>query len=297
MKCTGLLSPLLRIAGGLRWPKLAALCVAGNLAGCALPDVSDMKHLPKKQEAVVDGQKLAYGIAGKGTPTIVLISGAGGPMIGWYKLHPGIERLGTVVAYDRPGVGDSPRAAVPQTGKAAVETLRKLLQQIGVKPPYLLVGHSFGGLHANLFARLHPGEVAGVVFLEATAPEDVMMMKQHQSTAARAVNGLLNVFSRPNPNDEVSVERDTVEQIMTAPAFPDVPVFVLSGGATPPGWVSDPRALELRDRHQDALARLSPQGVRLVAAASGHFPQMSEPQRVLEVIANLVAATRLPRTT
>ena len=132
-------------------------------------------------------------------------------MIGWYKLHPHIEKLGTVVVYDRPGVGDSPRAAAPQTGKAAVETLRKLLRQIGVKPPYVLVGHSFGGLHANLFARLHPGEVAGVVFLEATAPEDIGMMKQHQSTLARAVNRLLNLFSSPDPDDEVSVERETVE--------------------------------------------------------------------------------------
>lgn len=267
-------------------------CVAAVLTGCALPDTPDIKNLPKKQVAVVDGQKLAYGIAGKGTPTIVLISGAGGPMIGWYKLHPHIEKLGTVVVYDRPGVGDSPRAAAPQTGKAAVETLRKLLRQIGVKPPYVLVGHSFGGLHANLFARLHPGEVAGVVFLEATAPEDIGMMKQHQSTLARAVNRLLNLFSSPDPDDEVSVERETVEQILTAPAFPDVPVSVLSGGATPPGWMSDPRALELRERHQDALARLSPRGERQVAAASGHFPQMSEPKRVLEVIAKIVAASR-----
>lgn len=270
------------------------ICVAAALAGCALPSIPDERVLPKARFASVDGQKIAYGFSGKGAPTIVMISGAGGPMMGWYRLFPDLDTLGTVVVYDRPGVGDSPRAGVPQTGRAAVDTLHKLLRDIGARPPYVLVGHSFGGLHANLYARLYPRDVAGVVFLEATAPEDIGTMKQNQSTTARAVNGLLNAFSSPDPNDEVSVERETVEQIRAAPAFPDVPVLVLSGGQTPPGWASDARSLELRNRHQEALARLSSRGQRVVAAGSGHFPQMSEPRRVLEVIARVVAQSRTP---
>lgn len=249
-----------------------------------------MKHLPQKREAIVDGQKLAYTVSGEGSPTIVLINGAGGPLEGWYKLYPDIEKLGTVVAYDRPGVGGSPRAVKPQTARTAVEMLRKLLGLAGVKRPWVLVAHSFGGLHANLFARLHPDEVAGVVFVEATSPEDVGMMKSHQSSAQRVVNGLLNAFVKPDPNGEVEHEEETVEQIRTAPSFPDLPVVVLSGGKVPPGWMSSADALALRELHQHALAQLSPRGERMVAAGSGHFPQMSEPALVLDAIQKVLKA-------
>lgn len=252
-----------------------------------------VKDLPQKKDALVDGQRIAYGTAGLDSPTIVMLSGAGGPMMGWYKLFPAIAELGKVVIYDRPGVGDSPRPDVPQTGRIVVDTLHRLLAMIGADPPYVLVGHSFGGLHANLHARLYPDEVAGVVFLEATAPEDIGTMKQYQSAVARALNRVLNAFSRPDPNDEVNVERETVEQIARAPTFPDVPVIVISGGKTPPGWMADPRSLALRDRHQEALAGLSPRGKRVVVAGSGHFPQMSEPQRVLEAIAEVIEAGRV----
>lgn len=251
-----------------------------------------MKHLPRVREAVLDGQKLSYTIAGQGAPVIVLINGAGGPLEGWYKLYPDIEKLGTVLAYDRPGAGRSPRASKPQTGMAVVADLRRLLQEAGVKPPCLLVAHSFGGLHANLFARLHADEVSGVVFVEATAPEDVGMMKEHQSVAQRVINGLLNAFAKPDPHGEVEHEEQTVEEIAAAPPFPPVPVVVLSGGKTPPGWMSPREGLAHRDRHQRALADLSPRGERMVASRSGHFPQMSEPQVVLEAIRKAVEAGR-----
>lgn len=251
-----------------------------------------MKHLPQVREAVIDGQKISYTVAGKGAPAIVLINGAGGPLEGWYKLYPDIEKLGTVVAYDRPGVGRSPRATKPQTGRAVVSDLRRLLQEAGVKPPYLLVAHSFGGLHANLFARLHADEVSGVVFVEATAPEDVGTMKEHQSGAQRVINGLLNAFAKPDPNGEVEHEKQTVDEIAAASPFPPVPVIVLSGGKTPPGWMSSLEGLAHRDRHQRALAELSPRGERMVASGSGHFPQMSEPEVVLEAIRKAVDAIR-----
>ncbi len=68
--------------------------------------------------------------------------------------------IGTVIAVDRLGVGKSDRPTEPQTGEVIVATLRSLLAQAGVPPPYVLVGHSLGGLHVELFARRHPDEVA-----------------------------------------------------------------------------------------------------------------------------------------
>ncbi|PTL81169.1 alpha/beta fold hydrolase [Vitiosangium sp. GDMCC 1.1324] len=247
-----------------------------------------MKNLPQRREVTIEGRRLTYSVAGQGKPPIVLINGAGGPLEGWYKLYPAIEKLGTVVAYDRPGVGGSSRPTEPQTGEVVVRTLRRLLHELGIEGPYVMVGHSFGGLFANLFARLYPKDVMGVVFLEATAPDDIGMMKAHQSRAQRVMNGALNFFSRPEPNDEISNEARTVAQIAEAPAFPDVPLRVVSGGKTPPGWLTSAEALRLRARHQEALASLSSQGERIVADRSGHFPQMSQPELVLDAIAQVV---------
>lgn len=248
---------------------------------------TQLKNLPNKLYVNIEGQKLAYTVVGAGKPAIVLINGSGGPLEAWYKLYPEIKSLGTVVAYDRPGIGGSSRPLVPQTGEEVVRTLNLLLKEIGIEGPYLLVGHSFGGLHANLFARLYPDQVAGVVFLEATAPEDVGMMKIHQGRVQRAINSLLSLFSRPDPNHEISNEMHTVTQLSTAPAFPDVPLVVISGGKTPPTMLASAQAMVLRATNQEKLARLSPRGHRIVATRSGHFPQMSEPDIVLNAIASV----------
>jgi pimeloyl-ACP methyl ester carboxylesterase len=251
-----------------------------------------MKNLPEKRAITLDGQKLQYTLSGRGKPAIVLLNGAGGPLDAWYKLFPEVEQLGTVVSYDRPGVGGSARPVEAQTGEVVVRKLRRLLHELGVAGPFVLVGHSFGGLHANLFARLHPREVAGVVLLEATAPDDVGLMKLHPSRMQRAINGLLNFFSLPDPNDEISNEHRTVADIAAAPAFPDVPLRVVSGGKVPPGWMMSAEALRIRARNQEALAGLSPQGQHIVAERSGHFPQMSQPELVVEAIAQVIAASQ-----
>lgn len=248
-----------------------------------------MKHLPPRHEAVIKGQKLAYSLAHGDGPTLVLINGAGGPMEGWFRLFPDITQAGTVFAYDRPGVGGSSPPVSAQTGVQVVETLRDLLKTAGLAPPYLLVAHSFGGLHANLFTRQHPEEVAGLVLIEPTTPEDVTALKPLQSGAQRWVNGLLNRLSPSNPDGEVAHELETVRQLAAAAPFPDVPLAVIVGGKAPKDWQARPEAQTLRRQHLEALSRLSPQGSLILAARSGHFPQISEPIAVLETIATLAA--------
>jgi pimeloyl-ACP methyl ester carboxylesterase len=253
-----------------------------------------MKSQPPVRTITLDGQELAYALAGQGPTSIVLINGAGGPLLGWYKLYPDIERLGRVFAYDRPGSGNSPRAPAPQTGRRVVSQLRSLLDAVGLPPPFILVAHSFGGLFANLFARLHPDEVAGVVFVEATSPDDVGLMKRYETTAQRSLRRLLDAFLKPDPNGEVGHENESVEEIRSAPGFPPVPVIVLSGGKAPPSWLMSPEALAHRTQNQRALAQLSPGGEQILAQASGHFPQMSEPALVLAAIRMAVDRARAP---
>jgi pimeloyl-ACP methyl ester carboxylesterase len=251
-----------------------------------------VKHLPSSKRLAIGGQVLRFSLSGQGSPTIVMLSGAGGTLEGWFRLFPDIEQLGTVMTYDRPGVGGSGRPREAQMGTTAVLQLRALLREIGAKPPFLLVAHSFGALHANLFARVYPDDTCGVLFLEATAPDDVLNMKRYRSGLQRAVAGLLDRFSPPDPNDEVSNEAETVAEIAEAPDFPPIPVTVLSGGKRLPRWMVSSAAQQERERNQQALVRLSPLGERAIAKGSAHFPQMSEPQVVLEELAKLIRRVR-----
>ena len=231
---------------------------------------------------------LRFSLSGEGSPTIVMLNGSGGPLEGWHKLFPVLDKLGPVVAYDRPGVGASARPREPQLGTTVILQLRALLREIGARPPFLLVAHSFGGLHANLFARVYPEETCGVLFLEASAPDDVLHMKGHRSRLQRLTAGLLDRVSPPDPNDEISNELETVAEIAEAPPFPEIPVTVISGGKPLPRWIVSAAALRERERNQEALARLSPLGERVIAKGSAHFPQMSEPLVVLHALGKLV---------
>jgi len=139
-------------------------------------------------------------VAGQGESSILLFSGAGVTLAGWRGLFPGLERAGKVLAWNRFGAGRSDRPRQPQTGALVVACLRELLQATGLPPPYVLVGHSLGGLHAHLFARLHPGEVRAVLLLEATHPRDREMLKGHEGQLAAVLGKLFalpqRLFSR-----------------------------------------------------------------------------------------------------
>jgi pimeloyl-ACP methyl ester carboxylesterase len=119
-----------------------------------------MKPIPKTKIHTPSG-KLEYAQSGKEGPAVVLINGGSGPIEGWYKTFHEISEETTVVAYNRLGVGGSDKPSTPQHGDAIVATLRQLLQVVNIHPPYILVGHSLGGLYANLFARQYPNEIAG----------------------------------------------------------------------------------------------------------------------------------------
>ncbi|MFC5402610.1 alpha/beta fold hydrolase [Cohnella soli] len=249
-----------------------------------------MKLPPRRISSISQGT-MKYIVIGEGTPKIVLINGSDGPLEGWYKVLEGLSAESAVFAYNRFGIGGSDRPRRPQDGETVVADLRELLVAAGAVPPYLLVGHSFGGLYANLFARLHPGEVAGVVLLEASHPGD-LDIEQLQSRLVRGVNRLLGALSRPNEFKETKFVRRTADQIELAGAFPDVPLVVVTGGKQPPSWLTSRAALDLRRSNQLAYVRLSPQSKHIVAANSGHFPQFSEPEIVVQAVRECVNAIR-----
>ncbi|HET7831546.1 MAG TPA: alpha/beta hydrolase [Gallionella sp.] len=252
-----------------------------------------MKDVPEKRQVDIDGHRLTYTVTGCGRPAVVLINGLGVPLRAWDKLYPGITALGTVVTYDRPGIGRSSPPRVPQTGETVVRMLHRLLAETGIEGPYVLIGHSIGGLYANLFARLYPGDVAGVMMLEATAPDDVDAFELHQTRVARLIDAVFDLFTRHQPNHERNNIKESVAQLSSAPAFPEIPVCVVSGEKTMPAWLVSSVAARLRAENQAALARLSPQGWQVIASESGHFPQISEPALVVRAIEQVVSAAAI----
>lgn len=251
--------------------------------------------LPPLQVAQTRGGRLGYVLSGEGPANLVLFNGAGVTLDGWRALYPEIEALGRVFAWNRAGVqgSDAPRA--PQTGTAIIAALRELLGYAGLQPPYVLVGHSLGGLYAQLFARLHPHETAAVLLIEATHPSDPDVLRRHETQFARALSGLLSLpqaLFRRNLHAELEWVGDTVKQVEAAGPFPPVPLRVITGGKTPSGWLMSPAAVGARRAHQQELARLSPRGEQVIAQGSGHFPQLNEPGLVLKQLRGLASVAR-----
>ena len=103
-----------------------------------------------------------------GTPVVVLEAGAGNGLEAWRPVFADIARLAPVVAYDRRGIGQSQQDSERPTLRRVAASLHALLGQLGAAPPYVLVGHSWGGAFIRGFADAHPSEVAGMVFVDAS---------------------------------------------------------------------------------------------------------------------------------
>jgi pimeloyl-ACP methyl ester carboxylesterase len=115
----------------------------------------------------VGGHRLHFLVRGEGSPTVVIDAGLSGASSDWEKVADGVATFTRVCTYDRAGYGWSDVGPRPRTSQQVVEELRVLLNKAGLKPPYLLLGHSWGGLNLRLYASLHPEEVAGLILVDA----------------------------------------------------------------------------------------------------------------------------------
>jgi pimeloyl-ACP methyl ester carboxylesterase len=118
----------------------------------------------------VGGHRLHLRCAGSGTPTVVLEPGAGGmsSMLGW--IAPAVAGATGVCVYDRAGRGWSEPASTAQDGAQIATDLHRLLERGHIRGPYVLAGHSFGGLYVLTFAARYPDQVAAMVLVDSTAP-------------------------------------------------------------------------------------------------------------------------------
>jgi pimeloyl-ACP methyl ester carboxylesterase len=161
---------------GTRWllyPVLAVLMVASVGGGYeTVRESLDARAYPMPGQLVdVGGHRMHLHCTGSGSPTVVLEPGQGGASsdLGW--VAPAVARDSTVCVYDRAGRGWSDAADGPQDATRIAADLHTLLERAQVPGPYVLAGHSFGGLYVQTFAATYPDQVAGLVLLDSTAPK------------------------------------------------------------------------------------------------------------------------------
>ena len=144
----------------------------------------------------IGGRSLHMTCAGNGSPTVVLLSGTGEMSASWARIVPEVASNTRVCAYDRAGQGWSDDAPHPQDGNEMAADLHQLLAVAGEHGPYLLAGHSLGGVYSLAFAAKYPDDVAGVALLDSSSPEQF------------ALPGL----QRPVPDDPPRLQRPSIRR-------------------------------------------------------------------------------------
>jgi pimeloyl-ACP methyl ester carboxylesterase len=125
---------------------------------------------------------------GDSGPTVIFDAALGGSSLSWSLVHPSIARLTRACSYDRAGFGWSDAGPLPRTAGRIADELHALLRAAAVPDPYLLVGHSYGGLVARLYASRHADNVAGLVLIEPAIPEQwAHPTEQRRALIARGV--------------------------------------------------------------------------------------------------------------
>ncbi len=155
-----------------RWALgLVVFLVIAMVAGAiyqAGASANDLKRYPPPGDLYdVGGYRLHLYCTGEGSPTVVLEAGAASSELSWYMVQKEVAGFTRVCAYDRAGFGWSGPAAGPLSPSQVAEDLHKLLSMADVPGPYILVGHSAGGLYIRTYAGQHPSDVVGMVLVDA----------------------------------------------------------------------------------------------------------------------------------
>ncbi len=119
----------------------------------------------------VGTHKMHINCIGEGSPSVIIDSGIGGFSLEWIRIQNNLAEDVRICSYDRAGYGWSEPGPKPRTTAQISFELKKLLTEANIPGPYLMVGHSFGGYNIRYFANLFPDEVAGMVFVDASHPE------------------------------------------------------------------------------------------------------------------------------
>ena len=236
----------------------------------------------------VGGFRLNLRCEGEGSPTVVLDAGAGDTLATWEWVTPGVRKLTRVCTYDRAGLGKSDPGPKPRTSARIVAELHDLLVRAHVLPPYVLVGHSFGGLNVRLFASKFPNEVSGLVLVDATPEDYPAIADTLQSLAEREKMRTSRAIVPPAFTDELEAMAESAASVRDARLASHLPVVILTASHGDDSPVFRSTWLTLQRR----MASLFANGRQVIAEHSDHYIQFDEPELVVTAIREIVAEAR-----
>jgi len=281
---------------------LSFLC-ASVLTHCAVAQrTNDTRGASSFEEQVdIGGRRLHINCMGEnveGSPTVVLETGLGDSSSVWNRVQPEVAKFVRVCSYDRAGLGGSEPAPVPRTIEAVVADLHTLLANAKVPSPYVLVGHSLGGILARLYASRYPKEVVGMVLVDSA----------HEDEPDRGLALLpVEMLKQSKPEDFVihhpreSVDHCSIRALMNAANWhSNIPLLVLTQGRpyNPNDYPTPSLAAKFYQFHlemQKDLVRRSPRGKQVIAEKSGHNVHQDQPELVIDAIRQVVEGVKSTR--
>jgi pimeloyl-ACP methyl ester carboxylesterase len=195
---------------------VVALGAVGAIAQVIATAMGNRNFPPPGRLLDVGGYQMHLYCTGEGGPTVILDSASLDTVSGWHWVQAELAKSTRVCAYDRPGLGWSDLGPEPRDAEQNAGQLHTLLAQAGIPGPYVLVGHSFGGLYMRVFAAHYPDEVAGMVLIEGTHPDFPARLGQ-PDVMPNADEGMLSA-------GPVAVRLGLFRLITFVPADPDLPL-------------------------------------------------------------------------
>jgi pimeloyl-ACP methyl ester carboxylesterase len=324
-----------------KWTKRIGLGLVGTVAVLALSgafyqgvsDKIDAKKYPPIGKLVdVGGYNIHLYTTGSGGPSVVLDAGMGCNALGWSLVQPKVSEFTQVTALDRAGNGWSDESPLERTSENIIMEFRTALKKANIPAPYVLVGHSFGGLNAQLWASLYPDEILGVILVDSSHADqfEKMPMPQMNPTAmmlasrlgvARLVTHLplykkgIAVFPEQIQNQLLSQVRTTkfmrtvlgeasqcetsCKQLKAAGgSLGDKPLIVISAGkgTSAEGSGYSQEQIDVFLAHfkelQRDLVTKSTQGKLVIAEESDHMVTLNQPQIIVDSIKEMVESSR-----
>jgi pimeloyl-ACP methyl ester carboxylesterase len=251
----------------------------------------------------VGGRRLLISCKGDISPTVIIERGLAGndnapvqgPAFGgpWGRVQTEVAKFTRACIYSRANVGRSdPDPISVRTGKNVIDDLRRLLGNATLPPPYVLVGHSLGGVYARMYASRFPKDVVGMVLVESSHEDQVERLIAAGATEED------EALPPPNQNRERADLRATLDELRAMAWRTTIPLVVITRGTTMRS--SYPHLTDEQVRRVDAawrglqrdLARRSSKGELMIAARSGHNVQADEPEVVIGAVREVVEQVR-----
>ncbi|SFR54103.1 alpha/beta fold hydrolase [Thiomicrospira sp. ALE5] len=252
-----------------------------HISGCALLPSQQVNVADRKVEFIYQDQQADL--------TLIFENGLTSKLSTWQGVLPLLPDDVNYLVYNRADYGRSESSDQPRTGEFIVAELRSLLAQQQIEPPYLLIGHSLGGLYAQYFARSYPEELAGLLLVDSVHPSQMEGRGAYKNWPWWSRLGF-QLFTSKTEKAELFNLMATGEAVLNMPNPEQIPMIILVAGKD---YSRDQAARDHVTNKREDLARLYPQADWRTVPA-GHAIQRQRPDIVADAISELVNLYRSP---